>query len=156
MFSRFLVAACLLFVPAMATAQVADYPKLQSEDWPWWRGPQRDGIVRQSKSFPTKWNATEGVAWTADVPGRGNGSPIVVGDRVILATCDEASGSQSLLAYDRKSGKQLWQKVLHADGAMRKNNRSTGLQHTGQRWRAHLHQLCQSRCSDRHRADHGW
>ena len=104
--------------------------KLQSEDWPWWRGPQRDGIVRQSQTPPTKWSATEGIVWTADVPGRGNGSAIVVGDRVILATCDEASGSQSVLAYDRKSGKQLFQKVIHTDGAMRKNNRSTGASST--------------------------
>ncbi len=100
---------------------------LKSEDWPWWRGPQHDGIVRQSDLPPTKWNATEGIVWSVDVPGRGNGSPIVVGDRVILATCDEAAGSQSLLAFDRKSGKQLWNTVVHADGAMRKNSRSTGL-----------------------------
>ena len=117
-------------LPAIALAQVADYPQLQSGDWPWWRGPQRDGIVRQAEAPPTKWSATEGIAWSADVPGRGNGSPIVVGDRVVLATCDESSGSQSVLAYDRKSGKQLWQKTIHTDGAMRKNNRSTGASST--------------------------
>lgn len=130
MFARSLLCVSLLLVPVGATAQVADYPSLQSQDWPWWRGPQRDGIVRQSETTPTKWNATEGIAWSADVPGRGNGSPIVVGDRVILATCDEAAGSQSLLAFDRKSGKQLWNKVIHTDGAMRKNNRSTGASST--------------------------
>lgn len=130
MFTRWLLFGVLFCMASQATAQVADYAKLQSEDWPWWRGPQRDGIVRQSATPPTKWNATESVVWTADVPGRGNGSPIVVGDRVILATCDEESGSQSVLAFDRKSGKQLWQKVIHADGAMRKNNRSTGASST--------------------------
>lgn len=130
MFTRWLSLGVLFCLASQATAQVADYAKLHSEDWPWWRGPQRDGVVRQSAAPPTKWNGAEGIVWTADVPGRGNGSPIVVGDRVILATCDEESGSQSVLAYDRKSGKQLWQKVIHADGAMRKNNRSTGASST--------------------------
>lgn len=130
MFTRWLLLGVLCCMASQATAQVADYAKLQSEDWPWWRGPQRDGIVRQSAAPPTKWNGAEGIVWTADVPGRGNGSPIVVGDRVILATCDEESGSQSVLAFDRKSGKQLWQKVIHTDGAMRKNNRSTGASST--------------------------
>lgn len=130
MFTRCLLLGVLYCMASQATAQMADYAKLQSEDWPWWRGPQRDGIVRQSAAPPTKWNGAEGIVWTADVPGRGNGSPIVVGDRVILATCDEESGSQSVLAFDRKSGKQLWQKVIHTDGAMRKNNRSTGASST--------------------------
>ncbi len=122
-----LLIAC---APALATAQIGGYAELHSGDWPWWRGPQRDGIVRQPEAPPTKWSATDGIAWTADVPGRGNGSPIVVGQRVILATCDEATGSQSILAYDRKSGKLLWQRVVHSDGAMRKNSRSTGASST--------------------------
>lgn len=130
MFARVLLSVSLLVVPNLALGQIADYPQLQSEDWPWWRGPLRDGVVRQATMPPTKWNGADGIRWTADVPGRGNGSPIVVGDRVILATCDEAAGSQSLLAFDLKSGKQLWNKVIHADGAMRKNSRSTGASST--------------------------
>ncbi|MCC6509764.1 MAG: PQQ-binding-like beta-propeller repeat protein [Pirellulaceae bacterium] len=109
---------------------MAEFPKLSQGDWPWWRGPQRDGVVRMTETVAQKWSATENVLWTADVPGRGNGSPIVVGKLVVLATCDETSGSQSLLAYDRSSGKLLWNKVVHADGAMRKNARSTGASST--------------------------
>lgn len=125
-----LIYLMLLLSPTVAYAQMAGYPQLQGEDWPWWRGPQCDGVVRQSALPPTKWNATEAIVWSADIPGRGNGSAIVVGDRVILATCDEAAGSQSLLALDRKSGKQLWHKVVHTDGAMKKNSRSTGASST--------------------------
>ncbi len=95
MLVRYLLLVMWLFLAPHAIAQVADYPKLQSEDWPWWRGPQRDGVVRQSASPPTMWNATDGIVWTADVPGRGNGSPIVVGDRVILATCDEEQAARA-------------------------------------------------------------
>lgn len=113
-----------------AAAQVAGYPELSPEDWPWWRGPSRDGVVHSQKSYPTEWGPEKNVAWTAPIPGRGNGSPIVVGERVYLATCDETSGSQSLIALDRRSGQPVWNTRVHSDGAMRKNPRSTGASST--------------------------
>ncbi len=126
--------SCSLLVVGLLTsevhAQTSDYPKLKSEDWPWWRGPARDGEVRAAARFPQKWSSSENIAWSVDIPGRGNGSPIVVGDQVILATCDEAAGSQSIVSFDRKSGQKQWQTVVHADGAMRKNARSTGASST--------------------------
>lgn len=94
--------------------------------WPCWRGPTHDGRAAADERVPRTWSATDNLLWRADVPGRGNGSPIVVGDRICLATCDEASGSQSVLAYDRRTGARLWERIVHASGAMRKNERSTG------------------------------
>jgi outer membrane protein assembly factor BamB len=129
MFSRqlFCLACLWFFLPAChATAQIQNFPKLAPQDWPWWRGPSCDGVVRTDLSVPFQWDMRLNVRWTASIPGRGNGSPIVVGEQVILATCDEATGSQSLLAWNCATGKLLWNSVVHADGAMRKNARSTG------------------------------
>lgn len=108
------------------SAQVAGFPKLDAEDWPWWRGLARDGVVRSALPSPTNWDSNENILWKASIPGRGNGSAIVVGNRVVLATCDESAESQSLICIDRTSGQQQWQTVVHRDGAMRKNSRSTG------------------------------
>lgn len=119
-----LVAVAMPMVGSLA--QLPDFPKLDAHDWPWWRGPSRDGVVRNDMAAPREWSAEKNIAWTCPIPGRGNGSPIVVGQQIILATSDEAVGSQSLLAFDRRSGKQLWSTVVHPSGAMRKNNRSTG------------------------------
>jgi len=52
-------------------------------DWPWWRGPTRDGVADPSQDVPLTWSEKENVLWKADVPGRGHGSPIVVGDQVM-------------------------------------------------------------------------
>ncbi len=123
-------AACLVLLAGSAVAQNADFPKLSPQDWPWWRGPARDGIVHSPTTAPTQWSNKDNIAWTAQVPGRGNGSPIVVDAQVILATCDEASGNQSVVSYSRTTGKQLWQTTLHETGAMRKNSRSTGASST--------------------------
>lgn len=96
------------------------------DDWPCWRGPTHDGQARPGQSVPLSWSDTENVLWSVDVPGRGNGSPTVIGDRVYLATCDEQAGSQSVLAFDRGTGRPVWSTVVHASGAMRKNEKSTG------------------------------
>jgi outer membrane protein assembly factor BamB len=98
-------------------------------DWPAWRGPRGDGSA-EAQALPTSWSAAEGVVWKADVSGRGHGSPIVAGERVYLAACDEAKDVQSLLAYDRATGKLLWESVLHRGGAMRKNPKSTAASST--------------------------
>ena len=95
-------------------------------DWPWWRGPSHDGHAAAGQTVPLTWSDTENVLWSADVPGRGSSSPTVVGDRVYLTSCDEAAGSQSVHAFDRTTGRLVWTRQVHASGAMRKNERSTG------------------------------
>lgn len=95
-------------------------------DWPCWRGPTHDGQARAGQAVPLEWSDSKNVVWSVDVPGRGNGSPTVIGRHVYLATCDEAAGSQTVLAFDRATGTPAWQTVVHASGAMRKNEKSSG------------------------------
>ena len=95
-------------------------------DWPWWRGPNRDGSANENQKPPISWSATENVVWKTEVPGRGHGSPTLHGEQVYLAACDEASGRQSVLCFDRATGRRLWDAEVHAAGAMRKNPKSTG------------------------------
>lgn len=84
-------------------------------DWPWWRGPSRNGIAPETTA-PVTWSETENVVWKASIPGRGHSSPTVIGERIVLATADEAAGQQSVLCLDRSSGKQLWLTTLHTGG----------------------------------------
>jgi outer membrane protein assembly factor BamB len=91
-------------------------------DWPWWRGPTRDGVAPTNQVPPVKWSETENILWKAPVPGRGHGSAIVVGDRVYLAAADPATQTQSLLAFDRKTGKPAWTTVVHKGAFETKGN----------------------------------
>src|SRR5947209_11665197 len=85
-------------------------------DWPWWRGPERNGNTPPNQKPPVKWSATANVRWSAPIPGRGHGSPIVVGDRVFLASADHEREVQSVLCFHRQTGMLLWQTVVHQGG----------------------------------------
>jgi hypothetical protein len=87
----------------------------QTKDWPWWRGPHSNGVAASGQSLPTTWNPSAAV-WKTHVPGRGSSSPIVVGQRVILSTADEKLQVQSVVCYDRKTGKQLWKTDVNKGG----------------------------------------
>ena len=79
----------------------ADAIVVGPDDWPWWRGPQRNGVADAKQKVPLKWSDTENIRWKALVPGRGHGSPIVVGDQIFLATANPKDETQSVLCYDQ-------------------------------------------------------
>jgi outer membrane protein assembly factor BamB len=90
-------------------------PHLQAADWPAFRGPTGDGIAVDDTA-PAQWNATENVKWKVPLPQPGNGSPIVSGERVFVASAEDARGhKRSLLCFDRGTGKLLWTKTVAFD-----------------------------------------
>jgi len=107
------VAACV----ALLSSATAASSSTTTGDWPAWRGPTRDGIAAPGQNPPIQWSETENIFWKAPLPGRGHGSPTVVGDRIYLPTADPVKGSQSVLCLDRKSGKQLWESEVHSRNA---------------------------------------
>ncbi|MCA9134496.1 MAG: PQQ-binding-like beta-propeller repeat protein [Planctomycetales bacterium] len=123
--SAWALLCCPTLAPAIEPTRVADAIDLPASDWPWWRGPLRNGTADPQQSPPLEFSTSENVLWKAEIPGRGYSSPTVVGERVFLTTADEASGSQSLLCFDRQSGKRSWMVEVHSSGGMRKNNKST-------------------------------
>ena len=67
----------------------ADRPAHEATDWPWWRGPQRNGVAAADQSPPLNWSASQNIVWKSPVPGRGHGSATVVGDQVFLTAAEE-------------------------------------------------------------------
>ena len=101
---------------------IGDFPKLSAErDWPWWRGPSRNGVA-VSPTAPTKFGDTDNVVWKTPVPGRGHSSPIVVGNQVILSTASKSPQVQSVVAFDRKTGTQVWRTDISQGGFPERNH----------------------------------
>ncbi len=131
------VLMCVLcFMLASGSAALAETPRVADgfdthpDDWPWWRGPTRDGHAWANQNPPTEFDETHNVKWKASIPGRGHGSPTVCGQRVFLLSCDESRGAQFVCCFDRSSGEQLWIREVHAQGAMWKNSKSSGASST--------------------------
>jgi outer membrane protein assembly factor BamB len=99
--TRFVVGLLILFAATTARA----------EDWPTWRGPRLDGTSTE-KNIPTRWSATENVAWKTEIPGIGHSSPIVSGDRVFVTSCVEKDEKRMLYCLERTGGKILWERTV--------------------------------------------
>src|SRR5689334_4221849 len=77
-------------------------------NWPAWRGPEANGVT-SDKALPLKWNEKENVRWRAELPGPGNSSPIVWGNRVFVSQFMEKENRRTLMCFNRDTGKLLWQ-----------------------------------------------
>ncbi|MEM1250180.1 MAG: PQQ-binding-like beta-propeller repeat protein [Acidobacteriota bacterium] len=103
-----LSAAALLLIganePEVSMLSTTD---AEVSNWPRWRGPSGQGAVA-GDGYVDRWSPTDNVVWSTDVPGRGNSSPIVWGDRLFLTTAEDGGKRRSLLAFDRSDGTLAW------------------------------------------------
>lgn len=102
------IAFTLTLVTSLALSASAE-----SGDWPWWRGPNRDGTAEPQESVPTEWSSDDHIAWMTPIPGRGHGSPTVVGDQVFVAIAERDRESRSVVCLDRRSGEVRWTRDVH-------------------------------------------
>ena len=87
-----------------------------ADDWPQWRGPSGVNHAPAGATAPVEWSEEQGLAWKTEIPGRGNSSPTIVGDRIYLTTGDDDAKTQSLLILDRSTGELIKEVVTHTDG----------------------------------------
>jgi len=109
---------------AAKAAPDADSADVQfgENDWPWWRGPQRNGIASGTKMPPTTWSDSQNIVWERKIPGRSHGAVTVLGDRLFLQVADEQDKSQSVICLDRKSGDVRWTREVYREGFPKKIN----------------------------------
>jgi outer membrane protein assembly factor BamB len=85
--------ACAILLPTLA------------DDWPQWRGPQRNGISGE-KDWAFQWpDDGPRTAWKANV-GLGYSGFVVADGRAF--TVGHADGKDTVFCFDADSGKQVW------------------------------------------------
>jgi outer membrane protein assembly factor BamB len=108
---------------------------LEDGNWAYWRGPASNGMAEGDA--PLHWSDTENVRWKTAIPGRGESSPVIWGDRIFLTTAIKTGpevkeeppaqpaakfnpmakqGPQvehkfDVLCIDRNTGKIVWQRT---------------------------------------------
>ncbi len=91
------------------------------EDWPQWRGPNRDGISRET-GLLSSWPAGgPPLVWKATGLGSGYSTVAVEGGRIF--TLGAARDIEYLIALDVRTGKELWRTRI---GRRYENNRGDG------------------------------
>lgn len=77
------------------------------ETWPSFLGPIPSSL--RSSNLPLEWTPTDGVQWMAEVPGHGQSSPVVWGNKLFVTSVE---GSQKDIYYvtclDVRDGKKVW------------------------------------------------
>ncbi len=90
-------------------------------DWPDWRGPERDGLSRET-GLLAKWPpGGPPLAWTAS--GLGSGFSSLSTSNGLVFTQGQRDGKQYLIALDEATGRKRWE-VAH--GSAYGNNRGDG------------------------------
>ncbi len=106
----------LEFVLVLSVVLSQSQPLPAADDWRVWRGPNGNGVAAEGQSVPTEWSDSKNVVWKTPVAGRGHSSPIVFDDKIVLTTADEKAKTQSVLCFDRQTGKPLWQTQVNQGG----------------------------------------
>jgi outer membrane protein assembly factor BamB len=101
----------------------------RAQDWPQWRGPNRDGIVSGFK-VPEAWPQQFTTSWKISV-GLGDATPALVKNKLYVFT--RLNDLEKLQCIDAETGKQLWitmgysTPVLEGGGARHPGPRSSPL-----------------------------
>jgi outer membrane protein assembly factor BamB len=76
-------------------------------NWPRWRGPNQDGQSAET-DLPITWDDSN-VAWKIELPGIGQSSPVIWGERMFMTAAKEKGRERIVFCVDRNDGKLLWQ-----------------------------------------------
>ena len=114
--------ASLLFVPVLVVVSLpAVVSNRAANDWPQWRGPNRDGRSAETgllKDWPA---GGPPLAWSATGAGEGYSSFSVAEGR--LYTLGARGDTEYVIAFDAASGKRLWEAE---NGRRFENDRGSG------------------------------
>jgi outer membrane protein assembly factor BamB len=80
-------------------------------DWPQWRGPERDGISKET-GLLQQW-PTDGprLVWQVGELGDGFSTPAIVDDRIYLVS-NKGLDDEFVQALDAANGKQVWERRI--------------------------------------------
>lgn len=96
-------------------AQFGFIISVDAADWLQFRGTDNSSLV-SGDSLPKSVDE-KSVIWTASLQGRGLSSPVIVGDRVYITSCEGPRQEQlSVLCFSAESGDQLWKRSFWATG----------------------------------------
>lgn len=90
---------------------------LQAEDWSAFRGTHGNGLS-DARNVPIEWSPDKNIAWKIDLPGKGNGSPIVSDGNIFLVSAENEGRQRHLHCFSTNDGSQRWVRTVEFDRVM--------------------------------------
>ena len=88
--------------------------------WPAFLGQGATPIDPQT--IPITWSPTENIAWEAKLPGKGQSSPVIWGDRVFVTGIEGSMKDKChVVALSLVDGQELWRETIAASQTVRSN-----------------------------------
>jgi outer membrane protein assembly factor BamB len=84
--------------------------EMKAQDWPQWRGPNRDGVSKEANLNLNWEEKSPALLWTFRNAGAGYAAPTIVGS--VLYSHGAAGGDDFAFAVDTKTGQLKWKQRL--------------------------------------------
>jgi len=81
------------------------------QNWGNWRGPHFNGSSDET-NLPVKFSPTEGVRWSAPMPGPSAATPVVWGESVFVSSIDAQAKQLLAICLDRATGAPKWKHAV--------------------------------------------
>ncbi|QDT40931.1 outer membrane biogenesis protein BamB [Gimesia alba] len=105
--SSLLSAGIVLFTLVACLAGEPSTQKSNVQRWPGFQGAGATALT--ADSLPLTWSPTRNIAWQTEIPGKGQSSPVIWGDRIFVTSIEgEMKNDCHVVALDLKQGKLLW------------------------------------------------
>jgi outer membrane protein assembly factor BamB len=99
------MATCLTGALGFALALA---PSTRADDWPQWRGPNRDGVWHESGLVEKFADKELKIAWRQPIASGYSGPTVAAGRVFVTDRQVEPKQIERVLCFDEKSGKPLW------------------------------------------------
>ncbi|MBI1787721.1 MAG: PQQ-like beta-propeller repeat protein [Acidobacteria bacterium] len=94
-----------------------------ANDWPQWRGPDLNGISRET-GLPLRWSPEENIAWKLAMPSFSGSTPAIWGERIFVNVVE--GDDLYIWCVDRARGALVWKRRMGGGNQiMRKQNMSS-------------------------------
>jgi len=98
-----------LFIGSIAVFAVfAASSHARADDWPQWRGPNRDGVSKETGLLKQWPDGGPKLTWTIDGLGGGYSTPSVAAGKIYVVGTLDSKKDEYLIALDEKTGNQIW------------------------------------------------
>jgi outer membrane protein assembly factor BamB len=116
LFPRYIIYSLLLLLISCSASVRENF------QWTRFRGTNGLGIDPNG-SLPVTWDSSD-LRWQTKLPGTGNASPVVWGNKIFITSADDEKDLGYVMAVNENDGKILWQKEFTVtDISLHNNNK---------------------------------